>query len=536
MLLSFFSSKRQKVFFALVVFFIAWGWQIIDINAEGRTWDEEYKVSTGYDALANLAKGDFSAKAWDTGTEHPMIAKYTYALAALPEIRTVVANQPINNGDDTAFYLATTRYYTYPNANNIYMLVNYDYTLPRLLSASFNAITISLVFLLATTFLNPISAFFIAGVLLTTPRFFAMGRLITFESLSDALYALTIFAFGYLLTRKGNSIRWYMLVGLLSGLLLWTRYNNMYIFFFLAGWWFLSHYISAKDKLRFLLNTNLYRWQLVLIPFTALLVGFATWPFLWMNFPTNFLHTFLQNEYRVTPFSLYYFIYLYYTTPLPYLILFVIGFFYAIKKHTYYHLIILWSLFSMAIFYTIFCAQTGGTRYIFSIYIPYALLCGVGLYVTSQWLYQKLKKGNLINIQTLLGIGILLYVLEFAIFQIHPYYLDYYNELAGGLPGAAQKGLSISWWGEGQREAGLWLDDHAPANSTVAEKVIPEYVFPPLLNNITVYPYNTHLQDADFLVVTRAYLNSSKNLLKGYQKIYSVSRQGVDLVTVFRKL
>lgn len=530
MLFSHFTSKTQKFFLASLIFFMAWIWQSIDINAEGRTWDEEYKVDMGWEALINLGRGDFNFSSWNNGTEHPMVAKYIYTFAALPQITTVSVNKPLDF--PTQMRLATGKNYLYRYRDEV-MIVDYDYTLPRLLSAAFNAASVALVFLIASLFLPPIPSMFASLTLLTTPRFLAMGRLITYESLSGMLYVVTGIVFAYLLERKQRKARWYAIIGFLTGLLLWTRYNNVYVFFFLGGWWIMWHWLRVKNKRRFLLSRSLYRWQLFIIPLSAILVGFAIWPLLWMDFPKNFINTFSQNTGRVSPLSPYYFIQFFYTTPIPYLFLFAVGVVCAIKKHIYYFSVLLWALLSMIIFYGILTAGGGGTRYIFSIYPVYALLCGIGLQSMIQMVNRKNSTTSFI--QASLGGIIVIFVLISSVFMIHPYYLDYYNELAGGLTGAVEKNLAISWWGEGQREAGLWLEKNAPAKSSVALKVTPMYVFPPLRQDIKVYPYNTHIGETDFLVVTRGDLPLVKNILSRYKKVYSVARQGIDLIVVFKR-
>lgn len=62
------------------------------------------------------------------------------------------------------------------------------------------------------------------------------------------------------------------------------------------------------------------------------------------------------------------------------------------------------------------------------------------------------------------------------------------------------------------------------------------YAFAALLRrDIKVYPYNTHIGETDFLVVTRGDLPSVKDILARYKKVYSVARQEIDLITVFQR-
>ena len=54
-----------------------------------------------------------------------------------------------------------------------------------------------------------------------------------------------------------------------------------------------------------------------------------------------------------------------------------------------------------------------------------------------------------------------------ACVRIHPYYLDYYNEVVGGPSGAWEARLfETGWWGEGMDRAVAWVNDNAPEKAT----------------------------------------------------------------------
>ncbi|MBI3078157.1 MAG: hypothetical protein HYY85_14425, partial [Deltaproteobacteria bacterium] len=58
--------------------------------------------------------------------------------------------------------------------------------------------------------------------------------------------------------------------------------------------------------------------------------------------------------------------------------------------------------------------------------------------------------------------ALLLYLLLIDL-RIHPYYLDYYNELVGGPSGVYQRHLlELAWWNEGTDEAVAYLNQVAP--------------------------------------------------------------------------
>jgi len=63
-------------------------------------------------------------------------------------------------------------------------------------------------------------------------------------------------------------------------------------------------------------------------------------------------------------------------------------------------------------------------------------------------------------------------------FSYYPYYLDYYNMLINGVKDASKLGYEISWWGEGQRDVGLYINKNLPAGASVGYLVVPRYVAP----------------------------------------------------------
>jgi len=50
--------------------------------------------------------------------------------------------------------------------------------------------------------------------------------------------------------------------------------------------------------------------------------------------------------------------------------------------------------------------------------------------------------------------------------RIHPYYIDYYSTFVK-LINRAGKRFPVGWWGEGMSEAMVYIDQHAPPNTTV---------------------------------------------------------------------
>jgi hypothetical protein len=206
----------------------------------------------------------------------------------------------------------------------------------------------------------------------------------------------------------------------------------------------------------------------------------------------------------------------------------------TVMKRKYEGFVLMYWSLSIMFFFLIFSSGLGGTRYIFAIYPAYAGLCGLGAYGIYELLKQKIPqytKGITITGATLL----VLYQL-FVVLHWQPYYLDYYNELVGGAKGAVAHHLEFSWWGEGQREAGLWLENNGKPNTNLSLAVTPMYVFPPIMQNVKALPFNTEIGKTDYMVVSRGDLERvGKETLSHYKQVYAAEADGEPLVYVFEK-
>lgn len=505
-----FIKTTPKVKLAWLVFAFSLFVHLIGLNQIGRTWDEEFKVSLGWAAWDRLLHGDFRITSWEFGIEHPMIAKYAYSLALPPHMilldnqgRAPVDQLPrIERGNYILSYLTDKVF-----------LIDYNFTLPRLLSAVFNSATVALTFLLAVSFVPPLLALMAPTALLLSPRFVVMGQLITYESLTGFLLMLMVFAYG---KKK------YLLVNVLTGLLFWTRYNNAYVFILLAGWILIDKTFSKK-----------WLW----LPPIVFAIGMLSWPLLWQQFPKYLIATFAQHQSRGVGPSLYFPFQFLITTPIPLLFLLGLGLTKAKKK-------MWWWFLSVFGFFALLSMETGGTRYIYYVYPIFGILAAIGLKEAVHWKNSLVKKINgkrkklsqskLDQVCFRLIVVIVLYQI-FQMKKVFPYYLDYYNEFVGGTKGAATQNLEISWWGEGQKEAGDWLRDNAAPQSTISLLVTPRYIFPRIRRDVKLTLFEKNAQP-DYLVVSRSNLNELNPETKNnYQDVFQAQVDGVGLVYVFAK-
>jgi hypothetical protein len=153
---------------------------------------------------------------------------------------------------------------------------------------------------------------------------------------------------------------------------------------------------------------------------------------------------------------------------------------------------------------------------------------------------------------------------------VHPYYLDYYNEIAGG-PGNvyASKMLIVGYWGEGLSAAMDYVNQNAGPGSTLRVYAEPMHVLPPARPDIKMldafvpnYVYENGLVDtskyyqcspngwciyepdkndtkADY-VITNTYYEwymdpGISQKLSGYSKVFSADVLGAGLAAVYKR-
>ena len=495
--------------FALIV-------HLIGLNLIGRTWDEQYKVDFGVQGIDRIIAADYSLQGWSEGTEHPMVGKYIYGFFAqmqMTYIRGLTDIAPlspeevsnIKNGN----YVITAIY------DKMYA-VPYDFTTARVGSALFNAFAVLFTVILAFYLIKNIWWSVLSGVLLLlTERFVFLGQLVTFESLSIFLFCLIVFYFNKLLKNPTNS-KQYILVGMLSGLFFWTRYNNIIVFPFLVGWVGL-HYFFTKDK-------KIVTFKLLIIPTVAFLLGIIIWPYLWYNFPQSLFDSLHFHQKRLELSNiLYYWNYVLVTTPIPLLFGAAIGIGWGIYKRKYWHMIFLWWILCTLLVYSVFVIPIGGTRLVSIIYPVLSIFAAYG--------YFKMLRKKFV----LLLIPILLWLVIDEV-RIYPYYLDYYNQFVGGVSGARQKGYDFSWWGEGQREVGLWVNENVSNGESVGLIVDPKYVFPAIRPGIVKKDYVDATTDADYVAISYYdEIRLPKKFFRTHKLVYQATVEGERLVGLYKR-
>ena len=196
-----------------------------------------------------------------------------------------------------------------------------------------------------------------------------------------------------------------------------------------------------------------------IFPAIAIAVFVASWPWLW----TDTWRHLIQSAI---------------------LVLFGLFVYKAVKNRNFYlSAIALW--FAVPFLYSFSSWKQDGIRYIYQIYPPLSLISAVGLFSFIDAVPWKRYK-RLISYS--LPSAVVFYLLITCLI-IHPYYLDYYNEVVGGPRNVhKRKWFEIGWWGEGIKEAVDYINKSAKPNSWVQFKIVPDHEKPPLDPSLRLYP------------------------------------------------
>jgi hypothetical protein len=121
-------------------------------------------------------------------------------------------------------------------------------------------------------------------------------------------------------------------------------------------------------------------------------------------------------------------------------------------------------LFPLVVFSVPGVAVYDGERLFSQVFPLWALFIGRGAEALWHWLARRFS-----NRLATISLAALLAAQGYGLWSMAPCWLSYYNLAAGGLPGAAKRGLEISYWGDGvTRELLARVAEIVPENSQVA--------------------------------------------------------------------
>ena len=482
----------------------------------GRAWDEEEYVVQGYKMIELLKKGDLGNPFFYTTYDHPPLVKYLYGISAHFDLESLDKN------DNPIF--------------------KYDYTYSRLLAAIVSSLSIILIVFIGWHISSRFVGIASGLILAAMPSFLGFSQLVTAESFIMLFFSASYFS--YLLLLEKFSIKKIIITGVLVGIALQIKQSNI-LLFPLFGLMYYSWYRNKKSA-KFL-NKRFFSIGLVFL--ISCVVFVLIWPTILFHFQdvyninkglwhvkfsskiwqiTVSVPEVFLGRLMLTPIF-YYIVYFFITIPAIVLILFFSGIKRIINSKSWLlYTAIFWFLVPFVM--SFYSWRQHGLRYIVEIYSPMVLIAVLGL----ESIINKFTKKEIHKYICLLAILIYLFLI---LAKISPYYLDYFNFLVGGTKGVYEKkSFQIGWWGQGVREAGLYIKNNAKKGSRIGIAVSPPHVVP-MMPGMKVEKYNEN-EKYDYVLVN--YYNilregfDDSNIKEKYKPIFYVRADGAILATVYK--
>ncbi len=541
------SDFITKCIFVVLLFLFSVTIRLWHLNDMGRTWDENAQVELGHKFIQLMQKRDFTNSFWFKAVDNPPLGRYLYGVVGIGDIKHI---------DHTG--------------KPIY---KYDYTFSRLLSILFSSLSVAVILLLGWEFLNRFIGITAGIILSILPFFIGLSQLSTMESMIMFFFTVTTYLFMKFL--KKPSLKLLIFTGILLGLSILTKYTNLLLVPLLI----LVYTIWKVHGIKKQKEESGFRIFLILFLVASLTV-FLLWPMPWFHLKDVLAYTYqtrvLNVQYSIPEVffgklllvpKAYYLVMFLITTPEIILILFILGLiiisreiqlhikirsykislitkaqsFFLLNKKTLVTKTSLglqtWVLLTLFIWFTIPFLQSfynlrqHGIRYIIEIYAPLALISGIGLYFLNIKILTNLWK-------RVIFYSIVFLLLLIPLVRISPYYLDYFNILVGGPKNVYDKRLfQLGWWGQGVKEAVMWVDKNAKCHHKVGLAVVPSHVIPNFtcvkgeeFNYSNSYDY---VIVSHFNVIREGFDDTT--IKQKYVPIYHVDANGAYLVTVYAK-
>jgi len=566
----FIKDNKFLIIFILFFFFI----RFFELNAVGETWDEIAKVRNGQLHLKAISQLDFSYKTWEIHKEHPPLGKI---LLALPTYLTTKLG--ITLLDDSVYQ------------------VSKQYNFARLLSLIFASGTLFLTYFISKKWFNKTTAWIAVVGLSLFPHFVAHSFIATLESPQTFFVTLLFFLLVYFDKHLKTSNL--VLIAVVLATTLLVKLSSIFFlplpFLFslthsvilnsdnvisnpplvtasrrrgclfrllhpLTGGFAMTNNtkpIATPEKLdsrchgnddrnvianptsviarslrRGNLLKNLLKKNLIIYSITIILF-IILWPWLWANplarlFETLGHFNVSRTEYfmgqLISPPFYYYLYYFAISVPVLYFIGFILGIRNIFSRK--YLLVLIWFLLPFLASFSGF--KQNGVRYLHSSFPAFSILVAVGF----DQLFLNIKR------KYILMAGILAYVVITNV-SVSPYYLDYYNIFVSGYSGVYINRLAqIGWWGEGTKQAIIFLNNQTTMTTTLCVKLTPAHVLSNVNSNFEIY-----IDSSDIVSCTSKYLISNtldqwtKNYKVDstiYEKIYETRASGSPIVQVFK--
>ncbi len=471
----------------------------------GRTWDENFYVEQGF-VMSELAKkADFTNFYWVKDPDEPVFAKYLYGLAGhFDFVRYATDGKP---------------------------LFHYDLFYPRLVSIILGSLSVIFVVLLGWKYFSPFVGIVGGLTFSLIPSFVGLTQRATIESVLVFLFTACVYTFIEFLEKPSGKKAYF--IGTFFGFSLITKFSDLLLIPVCLVIYIIWTFYN-KRRNRFIKKTVF--WFLI-----GFLQCILIWPMPWLHLDYIIK---LEYSFRIaqhqSPWEIffgfpihvpwwYYFIQFIIRTPLLLFLLALVGVQSMDKKGKWQNYIVL-AWFLVPFLQSLYIFKQHGVRYILEVYAPFSLLVAIGIVVIVKKFYDR-TIGYIIA-----GTMVVVYMLIILV-RIHPYYLDYYNILVGGAKGVYEKNLfELGWWGQGGKEAGQYLVNHAKKgakigllyNPVATIEMSPEFIYEPF-DSSKYYDYillNTYaLQKLPI---------DMNPVWKNYVPVKYINADGATLVTMYK--
>lgn len=301
-----------------------------------------------------------------------------------------------------------------------------------------------------------------------------------------AFFGLSILAFWFGFTER--KAKYIILSALFAGLALGTKFNTIFLPLILGPWAFfvMINRWQKKEDLLSILGGKRLLLSLMLYPFIVLLVVYVFSPYLWPDPINRFMAiinyykevgTGLPNEvsYLFHGWNLYPLIQISYTTPIPILLMALVGFLYSLflvfrKKDQTAFLILLWLIAPIGRATWPNMNILSDVRHIMEFIPAMAIFAGMGAFFITELAKNSLSPAKWGYKTAVLFVAASYLFVVWELTRIHPNENVYYNQLAGGLSGAYAKNLP-TWgntYGNVYFQGINWLNKNAEQNANLA--------------------------------------------------------------------
>jgi len=401
-------------------------------------------------------------------------------------------------------------------------------TSARISTIILSSFLVMLTFLIVRSLYGKPAAYFASLSLLSIPRLFGHMHFATLDLPLTLLFLLGAYFFS-----KASSWKRAFTFSFIWALAISTKSSGVFLLPPLLLWGVLYR---RKEILPSLITS---------LTFSPLLF-FLFWPRMWMG-PVIHLKEFVLHQLKRIPIPVLYmgkvygkgiptpwhypWLMLLFTLPPIFLFLSLMGFFLILKERKEDTLFIFPPLFFLLMVSLPQAQKYDGIRLFLPVLPFLAVWTGKGF----SYLWNRRKKNKFL-------LYLLLLPSFFSLLRVHPYYLSYYNCLVGGVKGAWERGMEITYWGESINEnifkylnsfskKGALISFYPVGYHQVKFYSFLGYLRPDLEGKDTIDPHSQYI----VLQMRRGLFHSNcYRILKISKPIYGNYYEGVPLVLIFR--